>query len=197
MTAKDFFVNPSGAHAADFVLRKADLGILHEGMDEGRRTFANTMKYIFTTISANFGNMFSMPGASLLLPFLPLLAPEILPNNFSPTFPPRPIASDNVDAEQMAKPRRWNTTFIRNYMVVFGLASTVFGFATFGALLLWSSVGFMSLALAIPHLPFDAVFGFVPLPAPLMLTIIGLTAGYVAAVEMAKRYFYLKAATGA
>jgi Mg2+-importing ATPase len=224
--------------AADFVLLKADLGILREGIDEGRRTFANTMKYILTTISANFGNMFSMAGASLLLPFLPLLAPQILLNNFLSDIPAATIASDNVDAEQTATPRRWNTTFIRNYMVIFGLVSTVFDFATFGALLyifhaspvafrtgwfveslltelvialvvrtrhvffrstpgallLWSSVGFMGLALAIPYLPFDAVFGFVPLPAPLMLTIIGLTVGYVAAVEMAKRYFYSQAA---
>ncbi|MEO8562246.1 MAG: magnesium-translocating P-type ATPase [bacterium] len=224
--------------AADFVLLKADLGILREGIDEGRRTFANTMKYILTTISANFGNMFSMAGASLLLPFLPLLAPQILLNNFLSDIPAATIASDNVDLEQMAKPRRWNTTFIRNYMLVFGLVSTVFDFATFGALryifhaspvafrtgwfveslltelvialvvrtrhvfyrsrpgalLLWSSVAFMGVALVIPYLPFDAVFGFEPLPAPMMLTIIGLTAGYVVAVELAKRYFYSKAA---
>ncbi len=223
--------------AADFVLLKTDLGILREGIDEGRRTFANTMKYILTTISANFGNMFSMAGASLLLPFLPLLAPQILLNNFLSDIPAATIASDNVDAELMDKPRRWNTTFIRKYLVVFGLVCTVFDFATFGALLyifhaspvefrtgwfveslltelaialvvrtrhlsfkskpaallLWSSVGFMGLALVIPYLPFGAVFGFVPLPVPLMLTIIGLTVGYVAAVEMAKRYFYSKA----
>ncbi len=84
--------------AADFVLLQADLGILREGIDEGRRTFANTLKYILTTISANFGNMFSMAGASLMLPFLPLLSSQILLNNFLSDIPAATIASDNVDA---------------------------------------------------------------------------------------------------
>jgi Mg2+-importing ATPase len=121
--------------AADFVLLKQDLGILKEGIDEGRITFANTLKYILTTISANFGNMFSMAGASVILPFLPLLAPQILLNNFLSDIPATTIASDNVDPEWVAKPLRWNTIFIRNYMVLFGLVSSVFDFATFGILL--------------------------------------------------------------
>jgi len=121
--------------AADFVLLKQDLDILREGIDVGRVTFANTIKYILTTISANFGNMFSIAGASLLLPFLPLLAPQILLNNFLSDIPATTIASDNVDPEWVAKPRRWNTVFIRNYMVVFGLVSSIFDFLTFGILL--------------------------------------------------------------
>jgi Mg2+-importing ATPase len=92
--------------AADFVLLKQDLGILKEGIDEGRVTFANTLKYILTTISANFGNMFSMAGASILLPFLPLLAPQILLNNFLSDIPGTTIASDNVDPEWVEKPCR-------------------------------------------------------------------------------------------
>ena len=121
--------------AADFVLLKQDLDILREGIDVGRVTFANTLKYILTTISANFGNMFSMAGASLFLPFLPLLAPQILLNNFLSDIPCTTIASDNVDAEWVAKPRRWNTIFIRDYMVLFGLVSSIFDFLTFGMLL--------------------------------------------------------------
>jgi Mg2+-importing ATPase len=117
------------------VLLKQDLDILREGIDVGRVTFANTLKYILTTISANFGNMFSMAGASLLLPFLPLLAPQILLNNFLSDIPATTIASDNVDLEWVEKPRRWNTTFIRDYMVLFGLISSIFDFLTFGVLL--------------------------------------------------------------
>ena len=120
--------------AADFVLLKQDLDILREGIDEGRRTFANTLKYVLTTISANFGNMFSMAGASALLPFLPLLAPQILLNNFLSDIPATTIASDNVDPEWVERPRRWDTAFIRDYMVLFGLVSSIFDFLTFGAL---------------------------------------------------------------
>ena len=121
--------------AADFVLMKKDLSILREGIDEGRITFANTLKYVLTTISANFGNMFSMAGASILLPFLPLLAPQILLNNFLSDIPAVTIASDNVDIETVEKPRRWNNQFIRNYMILFGLVSSIFDFLTFGTLL--------------------------------------------------------------
>ena len=142
--------------AADFVLLKQDLGILKQGIDEGRITFANTLKYILTTISANFGNMFSMAGASMFLPFLPLLAPQILLNNFLSDIPAITIASDNVDPERVEKPRRWNTMFIRNYMVLFGLVSSIFDFLTFGTLLF----SLPRFAGGIPHrlvhrIPFD------------------------------------------
>jgi len=122
--------------AADFVLLKQDLGILKDGIDEGRVTFANTLKYILTAISGNFGNMFSMAGASLILPFLPLLAPQILLENFLSDIPLTTIAGDNVDPEWVEKPVRWNTNFIRDYMVLFGLVSSIFDFLTFGVLLL-------------------------------------------------------------
>jgi len=103
---------------------------------EGRHTFANTLKYVFTTTSANFGNMFSMAGASLFLPFLPLLAKQILLNNFLSDFPAMGIASDSVDHELVKRPRRWDINFIRSFMVVFGLVSSLFDYATFGTLLL-------------------------------------------------------------
>ena len=222
--------------AADFVLLRQDLDILREGIDEGRVTFANTLKYVLTTISANFGNMFSMAGASALLPFLPLLAPQILLNNFLSDIPATTIASDNVDPEWVDKPRRWDTKFIRDYMVLFGLVSSIFDFLTFGVLLLlfhaapaefrtgWfieslitelvialvvrtrhlffrsrpgtlllaSTLIIMAVALTVPYLPFISLFGFVPLPAPLMLAVLGLTALYVVATEAAKKYFYAR-----
>ncbi len=121
--------------AADFVLLRKDLSILQNGIDEGRKTYANTLKYILTTISANFGNMISMAGISIYLPFLPLLASQILLNNFLSDFPGLTIASDNVDFEMIEKPNRWNTKFIRNYMVLFGMTSSIFDFLTFGILL--------------------------------------------------------------
>ena len=121
--------------AADFVLLRRDLDVLRQGIVEGRRTFANSLKYVFTTTSANFGNMFSMAGASFFLPFLPLLAKQILLNNFLSDLPSMTIATDNVDAELVDKPRRWDIGFIRNFMIVFGLVSSVFDYATFGILL--------------------------------------------------------------
>ncbi|MBW8381121.1 MAG: magnesium-translocating P-type ATPase [Youngiibacter sp.] len=121
--------------AADFVLLKHDLKVLIAGIEEGRRTFANTLKYIFTTTSANFGNMLSMAGASLFLPFLPLLAKQILLNNFLSDFPATGIPVDNVDVELVDRPHRWDIRFIRNFMVIFGLVSSVFDYMTFGLLI--------------------------------------------------------------
>jgi Mg2+-importing ATPase len=120
--------------AAEIVLLERDLGVLIEGVREGRRTFANTLKYVFITTSANFGNMVSMAGASLFLPFLPLLPTQILLNNFLSDFPAMTIATDRVDAELVDRPLRWNLPFIRDFMVVFGGISSVFDFLTFGAL---------------------------------------------------------------
>jgi P-type Mg2+ transporter len=121
--------------AADFVLLEHSLNVLRDGIIIGRKTFANTLKYVFTTTSANFGNMFSMAGVSLFLPFLPLLAKQILLNNFLSDFPGMAIASDNVDQEYINKPHRWDVKLIRNFMIVFGLVSSVFDFLTFGTLL--------------------------------------------------------------
>jgi Mg2+-importing ATPase len=122
--------------AADFVLIEHDLAMLHDGILLGRTTFANTLKYVFITTSANFGNMFSMAGASLFLPYLPMLPMQILLTNFLTDFPAMTIAGDNVDREMIERPRRWNITFIRNFMVTFGLVSSVFDYLTFGTLLL-------------------------------------------------------------
>lgn len=121
--------------AAEFILLRRDLGLILTGIREGRRTFANTLKYIFTTTSANFGNMLSMAGASVFLPFLPLLAKQILLNNFLSDIPAIGIPGDRVDREMIEKPHRWNIRMIRNFMVVFGLTSSLFDYATFGLLL--------------------------------------------------------------
>ena len=120
--------------AADFVLLEHDLHALVDGVREGRRTFANTLKYVFIATSANFGNMFSMAGASLFLPFLPLLPKQILLINLITDFPEMTIATDGVDQELVAQPRRWDVRFIRRFMIVFGLVSSVFDYLTFGVL---------------------------------------------------------------
>ena len=120
--------------AADFVLLDRDLDVLRRGIVQGRRTFANTLKYVFTTTSANFGNMFSMAAASWFLPFLPLLAKQILLNNFLSDFPAMAIAGDNVDPEWIRRPRRWDIRFIQRFMITFGLISSAFDFLTFGLL---------------------------------------------------------------
>jgi Mg2+-importing ATPase len=122
--------------AADFVLLQHDLAMLHDGILLGRTTFANTLKYVFITTSANFGNMFSMAGASLFLPYLPMLPMQILLTNFLTDFPAMTIAGDSVDREMIERPRRWNIAFIRNFMVTFGLVSSAFDYLTFGTLLL-------------------------------------------------------------
>ncbi|MFZ3137997.1 MAG: magnesium-translocating P-type ATPase [Thermodesulfovibrionales bacterium] len=120
--------------AADIVLLEKNLAVLVQGVREGRTTFANTLKYVFMATSANFGNMFSMAGASLFLPFLPLLPKQILLTNLLTDFPEMTIATDNVDKELVEKPRRWNISFIRNFMMTFGLLSSVFDYLTFGVL---------------------------------------------------------------
>jgi Mg2+-importing ATPase len=122
--------------AADFVLLKTDLEVLRQGILQGRRTFANSLKYVFMATSANFGNMFSVAGASLFLSFLPMLPKQILLINFLTDLPEMTIASDNVDDVFIQQPHRWNVGFIRRFMLVFGPLSSVFDFLTFGALLL-------------------------------------------------------------
>lgn len=122
--------------AADIVLLEKDLGVLGEGVRQGRITFANTLKYVFMATSANFGNMFSMAGASLFLAFLPLLPKQILLTNFLTDFPETAIATDNVDQAWTVKPRRWDIRFIRNFMLTFGPLSSIFDYLTFGVLIL-------------------------------------------------------------
>jgi Mg2+-importing ATPase len=122
--------------AADFVLLERNLDVLRRGVLLGRTTFANTLKYVYVTSSANFGNMFSMAGASLFLPFLPLLPMQILLTNFLTDFPAITIANDLVDQEQLECPHRWNIRYIRDFMIVFGSISSIFDYLTFGLLLL-------------------------------------------------------------
>jgi Mg2+-importing ATPase len=121
--------------AADFVLLERSLDVIRRGIEEGRRTFANTLKYVLTTMSANLGNMISMAAASLFLPFLPLLASQILLNNFVSDVPAVGIADDAVDPELIDRPRRWDMRFIGRFMLEFGAVSSAFDFLTFGVLL--------------------------------------------------------------
>ena len=125
--------------AADIVLLEKDLKVLVKGIEEGRKTFSNTLKYIFMATSANFGNMFSMAGASSFLSFLPLLPKQVLLLNLITDIPEMVISTDNVDEEMIQKPRKWNIKFIRKFMLYFGLLSTLFDFITFGILLLLNS----------------------------------------------------------
>jgi Mg2+-importing ATPase len=120
--------------AAAIVLLDKDLGVLLDGMKQGRRTFANTMKYIFLTTSASFGNVLSLAVAAAVLPFLPLLASQILLINLLTDLPSTFIATDSVDAAQLRRPQHWNVKLIRNYMLVFGTLSSVFDLATFAVL---------------------------------------------------------------
>ncbi len=121
--------------AADFILLEKDLSVLADGIKEGRKTFANTMKYIFISTGSTFGNMVSVAFASLLLPFLPMLPKQLLLTNFMTDFPFLSIPSDNVDSDQLEKPGKWNLNLIRNYMLVFGIHSSLFDILTFITLL--------------------------------------------------------------
>jgi Mg2+-importing ATPase len=220
--------------AADFVLLERSLDVIGRGIQEGRKTFANTLKYVLTTMSANLGNMISMAAASLFLPFLPLLASQILLNNLLSDVPAIGIADDAVDPELIDRPQRWNMRFIARFMVEFGAVSSVFDFITFGVLLavfqagpdlfrtgwfveslltelvialvvrtrrpffrsrpgrllLWSTMSLLALTLAMPYLPLIGVFGFVPLPGVLLVTVAAITTLYVVATEITKRHFY-------
>jgi P-type Mg2+ transporter len=120
---------------ADIVLLEKDLSVLIDGVKEGRKTFANTLKYIYMAGSANFGNMFSMAGASLFLPFLPLLPKQILLLNMLTDIPEITIASDNVDEQLIQQPLHWNIRHIRNFMIVFGIISSLFDYLTFFVLI--------------------------------------------------------------
>lgn len=121
--------------AAQVVLLKQDLSVLVQGVREGRSTFANTLKYVFVSISANFGYMFSMAVASLFLPFLPLLPAQILLINLLADFPAMTLATDSVDPELIDRPRRWDVKAVTRFMLMFGLSSSSFDFLTFVSLL--------------------------------------------------------------
>jgi Mg2+-importing ATPase len=141
LQAADVSLSVQGAvdvakEAAEIVLLENDLAVLSAGIREGRRTFANTLKYVFMATSANFGNMISMAGASLLLPFLPLLPKQILLTNLLTDLPEMTIAGDRVDADWIEQPHRWDIAFIKRFMLTFGLVSSLFDVLTF-AVLLW------------------------------------------------------------
>lgn len=121
--------------AADMILLRPDLHVLHAGVREGRRTFGNIMKYIMMGTSSNFGNMFSMAGASLLLPFLPMLPTQILLNNILYDVSEIPIPLDEVDAADIHNPRILDMGFLRNFMLVIGPISSLFDFLTFYVML--------------------------------------------------------------
>ncbi|MEI7611893.1 MAG: magnesium-translocating P-type ATPase [Betaproteobacteria bacterium] len=121
--------------AADMILLKADLHVLYTGVLEGRRTFGNIMKYIMMGTSSNFGNMFSMAGAALFLPFLPMLPTQILLNNILYDISEIPIPLDKVDAESIHAPRVLDMAFVRNFMLVIGPISSAFDFLTFYVML--------------------------------------------------------------
>jgi len=123
--------------AADIVLGERDLAALHAGVIEGRKAFANVMKYLLMGTSSNFGNVLSMAVASLVLPFLPMLPTQILLNNFLYDIAQVTIPGDNVDASQLVGPRRWNVRSIRRFMLGVGPISSLYDFLTFYVLLAW------------------------------------------------------------
>ena len=121
--------------AADVILTQKSLMVLGEGIKEGRKTFGNTLKYIFCTISSNYGNMLSVAGAALILPFIPMLPVQILLLNLISDFPLLAVSTDKVDEEYLKKPKHWDIKVIGKFMTFFGLISSVFDFLTFGFLL--------------------------------------------------------------
>ncbi|MFI5153976.1 MAG: magnesium-translocating P-type ATPase [Chitinophagales bacterium] len=144
--AADVGISVNGAvdvakEAADIVLLGNDLRVLINGVKEGRKTFANTMKYIFMATGANFGNMFSMAGSSLFLSFLPLLPKQVLLTNLLTDIPEMTIATDSVDDSMIDHPRKMNIVFIRKFMIVFGIISSIFDYLTFFVLLYWLRAG--------------------------------------------------------
>ena len=138
--AADVGISVSGAvdvarAAADVILVEPGLRVLHDGIIEGRKAFGNVMKYLLMGTSSNFGNMFSMAGASLFLPFLPMLPTQILLNNFLYDLAQITIPTDNVDETYLKKPQHWDIGLIRNFMLFVGPISSIFDFLTFYVLL--------------------------------------------------------------
>jgi Mg2+-importing ATPase len=125
--------------SADIILLEKSLAVLEEGVQEGRRVFGNILKYIKMTASSNFGNVFSVIGASALLPFLPMAPIQLLINNLMYDLSMTTIATDNVDDDFVATPRRWEMGNIARYMFVFGPVSSLFDYVTFGVM--WFLLG--------------------------------------------------------
>ncbi len=121
--------------SAEIILMRNDLKVIAEGVVEGRKTFGNTMKYIQMAVSSNFGNMFSAAGASLFLPFLPMLPIQLLLNNLLYSFAQLALPTDDVDQTYVRRPQRLRTSFVRNFMIAFGPVSSIFDYATFFVML--------------------------------------------------------------
>ncbi len=144
--AADVGISVSGAvdvakDAAEIILVRPGLDVLHDGILEGRRAFGNVMKYLLMGTSSNFGNMFSMAGAAMFLPFLPMLPTQILLNNFLYDLSQVTIPTDEVDPSFIAKPRRWDIRLIRDFMIFIGPLSSIFDILTFIVLLRWFHAG--------------------------------------------------------
>ena len=225
---------PVAKQAAAIVLLDKDLNVLLAGMTQGRRTFANTMKYIFMTTSASFGNVLSMAIAAAVLPFLPLLAGQILLINLLTDFPATFIATDSVDAAQLRRPQRWNVKLIQRYMLVFGALSSIFDLITFavlewgfhaherefqsawflGSILTevtvlfilrtrrpffrsrpskWIVIASIAVVIVSCYIPYSALaipLKLVPIPVPLLLSVLAITLVYLVANEVTKRFFW-------
>jgi Mg2+-importing ATPase len=136
--------------SADIILLKNDLTVLGEGVLEGRKTFGNTMKYIMMGVSSNFGNMFSAAGGSIFLAFLPMLPIQILLNNLLYDTSQTVMTTDNVDAEYIIRPKRWDISFVRRFMVTIGPVSSLFDFATFFTMIFIFGIPFGLSAAGVP-----------------------------------------------
>jgi P-type Mg2+ transporter len=136
--------------SADIILLKNDLTVLGEGVLEGRKTFGNTMKYIMMGVSSNFGNMFSAAGGSIFLAFLPMLPIQILLNNLLYDTSQTVMTTDNVDSEYIVRPKRWDISFIRRFMVTIGPVSSLFDFATFFTMIFIFGIPFGLSASGVP-----------------------------------------------
>jgi Mg2+-importing ATPase len=225
--------------AADVLLLDKDLGVLAEGVTEGRRIFANTIKYVLMGTSSNFGNMFSASVASVALSFLPMLPGQILLNNLLYDVGQLAIPGDRVDKEQLLAPSHWNIGYIRRFMFLFGPISSIFDFATFGLMLVvfhagppefragWfieslatqtliifairtrrvpflrsrpsltltlAALGVVAVGVWLPYSPVSTVLGFTALPVPFFLALVAMIVTYLLLVEVAKRWFFSRAA---
>lgn len=223
--------------SADIILLEKSLLVLEDGVLEGRKTFGNTIKYIKMGASSNLGNMISVTGASLFLPFLPMTPLQVLLNNFLYDLSQVAIPTDAVDQEYLEKPKPWDLSAIRRFMLIFGPLSSVFDFLTFGVLLFvfrsspalfhtgWfleslstqtivihvmrtaktpfresrpspflvaTTLLILTVGVALPVSPLGKHLGFVPPPAPLVITMLGIVVGYLLLAQGVKSWYVRK-----
>ncbi|MCX7997270.1 MAG: magnesium-translocating P-type ATPase [Patescibacteria group bacterium] len=226
---------PVAKESADLILTGKSFEVLGQGVTQGRKTFGNTMKYIHMGLSSNFGNMLSLAGAILFLPYLPMLPKQILLNNFLYDFAQMVLPADRVDTDYLKNPKRWNIREIRTMMLIFGPVSSIFDFLTFFLLyrlfpanpaafqtgwfieslatqvfviyvirtrklpfiqsmpspaLLISTIAVVATGWVLPFTALGAMFGFVPLPVPVLILLAGITVAYLLIAEIAKRFYY-------